>query len=97
MPRIISFACDELVGMGDHREHDAEVVIPLLPEALECLDLEAELVRALEIAPDAPPAEHRVMLVRFVLAALHVPELVGRGIECPHPDRFSREMRRARS
>ena len=67
------------------------LLVPLFPEPLERLDLEPELVRALEIAADAPPAEHRVVLVRLVLAALHVPELVGRGIEGPHPDGLSRE------
>jgi len=77
--------------MGDHGEHDAEVVIALLPEPLEGLDLEPELVGRLEIPPDAAPPEHGIVLDGLVLAACHVPELVGRCIECPYPDGFSIE------
>ncbi len=75
--------------MGDHREHDTEIFVPFLPETFEGLHLETELFRALEVAPDPPPAEHGVVLVGFVLPAHHVPEFVGRGIEGPHPHRFT--------
>src|SRR5208283_1639543 len=61
------------------------------PEALERLHLEPELVEALEIPADTAPAEHRVVLVGLALAALHVPELVGRGVKCADPDGLSRE------
>jgi hypothetical protein len=65
------------------------VLISLLPELFEGLDLQAELVGALEVAPDPAPPEHGIVLVRFVLPAHHVPELIGGGIQSSYPDRFS--------
>ncbi|KUG19414.1 hypothetical protein ASZ90_010876 [hydrocarbon metagenome] len=82
---------DELRGMVHHGEHDAEVAVSPLPEPLERLHLHPELVRGLQVAPYPAPAEHGVVLYRFVLAALHIPELVGRRIERPDPDRFAVE------
>src|SRR5512136_149766 len=82
---------DELVGVGNHGKHHPQVRVARLPETFEGLDLEPELVGALEVPADPPPPEHRVVLVGFVLSARHVPELVGGGIEGPDPDRLPRE------
>ncbi len=87
----MAFAAINSIRVGDHREHDAEIFIPLLPETLERLNLKTELIRALDVAPDSPPAEHGVMLMRLVLSPHHIPEFIGRGIQCPHPHRFTGE------
>ena len=53
--------------------------------------LQAEVIRLSQVAPNAAPAEHGIVLVRLAFAALHGPELVCGRIQGAHPHRFGIE------
>ncbi|KUH32547.1 hypothetical protein APY94_09650, partial [Thermococcus celericrescens] len=76
----------DLLRVADEREHDADVVVALVDEPLDGLELGPEELRLVETAPDSAPSEHRVPLVRLLLSARKLAELVGRGVEGPVPD-----------
>ena len=73
--------------MLHHGQHDAYVGQAHLMQLLEGSDLQTEVICLSQVAPYASPAEHWIMFMRFVLAALHGPELICWGIQSAHPDR----------
>jgi len=77
--------------MLDHGQHDAHIGQPHIMQFLEGPHLQPEVIRLGEIAPDASPSQHGIMLMGLVLPSLHSPELVGGGIQRPHPDRTGEE------
>ena len=68
--------------MLNEGQHDADVRIAIVDKVLERLELHLEDFNITKVAPYATPAEHRV---RLLLAAFHLSELVGRGVEGAHP------------
>ena len=81
----------KLPHMLNHGQHDAHIGQPHIVELLEGPHLQAEVIGLGEIAPDASPSQHRIMLMGLVLSPLHGPELVGGRIQRPHPDRTGEE------